>query len=224
MSNRGWLAAFGLAVLGLFVSVALTVRLQGAIDTAQSPESEDWTYVVADLIDSNARLREEIDALEAQLEALEDVERGGAVLQSLVDEVNQLRIANGLVEVSGPGIEVVVMGPLSILDLHDLINELRNAGAEAMALNGRRLAVWSAISTDGDYVTVDGVPVQPPYRLEVIGHGQTLEAALDRPGGLVYWLEEAGQGISIVVEQREKLTVPVIDQAFEFAYAQEAEE
>lgn len=224
MSDRGWLVALALAILGLILALALVVHRQTGSNAAQSLPDEDWTYVIADLIDSNARLREEIGALESQLGALEDAERGGAVLQSLVDEVNRLRIANGLVEVSGPGVEIVVSGPLSILDLHDLINEVRNAGAEAVALNGRRLAVWSAISTDGDHVTVDGVPVQPPYRLEAIGHIQTLEAAVDRPGGLVYWLEEAGQGISAVVEQRPKLTLPVVEHSFEFAYAQQVEE
>ncbi|MGD2039647.1 MAG: DUF881 domain-containing protein [Anaerolineae bacterium] len=224
MSDRGWLAVLALAVLALVAVLVLTVRVHSLPGAALAPDGEDWTYVVADLIDSNARLREEIDALENQLEALEDVERGGAILQSLVSEVNQLRIANGLVEVSGPGIEIVVIGPLSVLDLHDLLNELRNAGAEAIALNGRRLAVWSAISTDGSHVTVDGVPVQSPYRLEAIGHGQTLEAAINRPGGLVYWLEEAGRGISVTVEQRQKITLPVVDQPFEFAYAQAVEE
>ena len=92
--------------------------------------------MVADLVESNARLREEISALSDQLDELQAVEGGGALLQSLVDEVNYLRIVNGQVAVSGPGIEVVIEGDISVLDLHDLINELRNAGAEALALNG----------------------------------------------------------------------------------------
>jgi uncharacterized protein YlxW (UPF0749 family) len=176
--------------------------------------------LVADLIDSNARLRQEIELLETELATLDDAERGGTVLQSLVDEVNNLRIANGLIEVSGPGVQVIVSGPISVLDLHDLINELRNAGAEAIALNGRRLVAWSAISTDGERVTVDGAPVEAPYWLEAIGDAATLEVALNRPGGLVNLLQQAGASVSVSVEQLDKLTLSVYDQPFEFAYGE----
>jgi uncharacterized protein YlxW (UPF0749 family) len=201
--------------------MVIQLRTQRAL--RQEARSEDWQFVVADLVDSNARLREEIEALEVQLTDLQDVERGGAVLQSLVDEANQLRIANGLVAVSGPGVEVFIAGPISVLDLHDLINELRNAGAEALALNEERLVAWSAISTDGEQVTVDGQPVSAPYRLQAIGDAHTLEIALARPGGLVDLLRQGGRGVSVTIEQADKLTLPVYDQPFQFAYSRPVE-
>ena len=143
----------------------------------------------------------------------------GDVLESLVDEINQLRIANGLVEVSGPGIEILIVGPVSVLDLHDLINEIRNAGAEALSLNGQRIVTWSAISYDGDSVTVDGEAVQGPYRLRAIGDGDAMEAALVRPGGILHILVQSREDISTEVQQKEKITLPVCRQAMEFGYA-----
>lgn len=220
MVPRKWTVALALAVLCLILGLLLVAQLRTRYQDRRPASSEDWENVVADLIDNNARLRQEIEALETELATLEDAERGGAVLQSLVDEVNNLRIANGLVEVSGPGVQVVVTGPISVLDLHDLINELRNAGAEAIALNGRRLVAWSAISTDGERVTVDGTPVEAPYRLEAIGDASTLEVALNRPGGLVYLLQQAGASVSVSVEQLDKLTLSVYDQPLEFAYGE----
>jgi uncharacterized protein YlxW (UPF0749 family) len=68
-------------------------------------------------------------------------------------------------------------------------------------------------------VTVDGQPVQPPYRLAAIGDAQVLEAALLRPGGLVSLLQSAGARISIVVAPSEKLTLPVCEQPVDFVYA-----
>jgi uncharacterized protein YlxW (UPF0749 family) len=189
----------------------------------QAVPSEDWELVVADLIDSNARLREQVEDLEAQLSALEDVEGSGPLLQLLVDEVNNLRIANGQVAVSGPGIEVTVGEAVAVLDLHDLINELRNAGAEAMALNGRRIVVSTAISSDGQSVTVDGQPIEPPYRLEAIGEPQALEVALSRPGGLVSLLVQARGDSSILVQQRANLTLAVSSRGIDFEFAGAAE-
>jgi len=157
------------------------------------------------------------------LAGFEDVERGGVALQSLVDEINQLRIVNGLVEVSGPGVEVIITGPISVLDLHDLINELRNAGADTLALNGKRLVVWSAIGTDGQGVTIDGHSVQPPYRLQAIGDPHTLEVALGRPGGLVELLQRGNRDLTIVVKLAEKLVLPLYDRPLQFVYARPVE-
>jgi uncharacterized protein YlxW (UPF0749 family) len=216
---RRWVARIALAAICVALGVLLGVRLRAQQVVREARQGEDWEFVVADLIDSNVRLRGEVDSLETQLAELQDVEGGGALLQSLVDEVNHLRIVNGRLEVSGPGVEVTIDGPISVLDLHDLINELRNAGGEALALNAHRIVAWSAISTDGQQVTVDGQPVEPPYHLQAIGDADTLEVALLRPGGLVDMLYKANAAVAVQVYQRDKLRLPIYDQPFEFAYA-----
>jgi uncharacterized protein YlxW (UPF0749 family) len=222
-SRSGWVATLSLTAVCLGLGVLLVAQLRVQQVVQQTARSEDWEFVVADLIDSNARLREEVRALQQQVDELKDVEGGSAILESLVDDVNRLRIVNGRAEVSGPGVEVIVAGPITVLDLHDLINELRNAGAEALALNGQRIIAWSAIGTDGQQVTVDGQPIQAPHHLQAIGDVDTLEAALLRPGGLVDLLYQTNTGVSVNVYRREKLTLPVYDQPFQFAYARPVE-
>ncbi len=221
--KRGWASWLPLTAITLGLGLLLVVQLRTQQTARQAGGGEEWAFVVADLIEGNARLRRETEALQAQLARFQEAAGSGALLQSLVDETNQLRIANGLVEVSGPGVEVVIASPVSALDLQDLLNELRNAGAEALALNGRRIVVWSAIGTDGRSVTVDGRPVELPYRLQAIGNAHTLEVALLRPGGLIGALRQARGGGSITVSQQEKLTLPVYDQPVQFAYARPVE-
>lgn len=219
MLTKRWVVQLSLIAISVGLGLLLVVQLRSQRDARQTLRSEEWDYVVADLIDSNARLREEIETLQAQLAELGTAGGSGAMLQSLVGEVNHLRVATGLVEVSGPGVRIEIEGPITVLDLHDLINELRNAGAEALALNGQRIVAWSAISTDGTNITVDGQPVQAPYQLDAVGDAHTLQVALDRPGGLVDLLRQAHPGISIAVTQQDKLTLPVYDRPFQFAYA-----
>lgn len=221
--TRRWVARLSLTAICIGLGLLLMVQLRTQSAVQRTVHSESWEFAVADLIDSNTRLREQTEALQMQLDELQDIEGGGAVLQSLVNQVNNLRIANGLIEVSGQGVEVVVAGPVSVLDLHDLINELRSAGAEALALNGQRMVVWSAISADGEHVTVDGQPIQPPYRLQAIGDAHTMEVALVRPGGLVNLLEQANSSTSITVSRREKLTLPVYTEPLQFVYARPVE-
>lgn len=217
---REWLPWLALATLGLALASLALYQLGRAGDAGQPATADGWEQVVVDLIESNARLRNEVAALEAQLEELADVEGAGLLLELMVDETNRLRIANGLVAVSGPGVEVLVTGPISVPDLYDLINELRNAGAEALALNGHRLVAGSAVGNDGAGLTVDGYQLQPPYRLVGIGDADTLRGALTRPGGLVSLLEKAREGISVRVSVRERLTLPVIPQPSGFGYAE----
>ena len=212
-------ATLSLTAVCLVLGLLLVIQLRTQQDSRLAARSEDWAFVVADLVESNARLREEIDTLQTHLAELQDVQGGAPVLQSLVDEVNQLRIANGLVEVSGPGIEILIVGPVSVLDLHDLINEMRNAGAEALSLNGKRVVAWSAISSDGELVTVDGETVQSPYRLRAIGDGDAMKAALVRPGGILQILVQSRDDISTEVQKKGKLTLPVCRKAVEFGYA-----
>lgn len=224
MMGRQWIVQLSVTSICLGLGLLLMAQLRTQSDIRRTADSADWEYAVAGLIEGNARLREEIEDLRRQLAELEETEGGAALLGSLVDQVNYLRIANGLVEVSGPGVAVEIRGSISVLDLHDLINELRNAGAEGMALNGRRIVAWTAVSTDGEHVTVDGWVLEPPYRLEAIGDGPTLEVALNRPGGLVSLLNQAREGIAITVRRQEKVTLPMNDQAMPLVYATRADE
>lgn len=223
MLRGKWAARLTLTAFCLALGLLLVVQLRSQEEARQTLQSEDWDYAVADLIDNNARLRDEIEELETQLAQLRQDGNSTSVLQSLVDEANHLRMANGLVEVSGPGVEVEASGPVTVLDLQDLINELRNAGAEALALNGRRLVAWSSISTDGIQVTVDSHPIQSPYRLEAIGNPASLQTALLRPGGLVELLERLDQRITVAVQRRDKVTLAIHEQPVVLVYAKPAE-
>lgn len=220
MRRQKWASPLMLTAVCLALGLLLVVQLRSQGDVRQAVPVEDWEYAVVDLIDSNARLRDEIDELETRLAQLRQEGGSTSVLQSLVNEANHLRMANGLLEVSGPGVEVVTDGPVTVLDLHDLINELRNAGAEALALNGQRLVTWSAISTDGVNVTVDGTPVHPPYRLEAIGNPESLRTAMLRPGGLLALLAQLDEDITATVKPRDKVTLVVYGQPVVFVHAQ----
>lgn len=218
MRPRSWVPTLLLTVSCLFLGLLLAVQLRTESNARQKAQGTEWEFLLIDLIDGNDRLRKEIETVEAQLADLGQVD-GGGVMESLVAEVNYLRIANGLIEVSGPGVELVLLGPISVLDLHDLINELKNAGAEAVALNGHRLVAWSAIGTDGQRVTVDGQPIEAPYRLQAIGQPESLKKALLRKGGMVELIGQASREVSIEILEAERLTLPRYDATFQFAYA-----
>ena len=188
-----------------------------------SASSADQLVIISSLVENNAHLREEMEALEGQLDEYQRA-TGRAVLESLVEELNKVRIINGLVEVSGSGVEVSLDWPIGVLDMQDLINELRNAGAEALTINGERLTLYSMIASTGDGVmTVNGVELPRPYVLQAIGDPETMETALLRSGGLIATLERNYEGLAVSAIKHKKMILPVYRGDIEFVYASPAE-
>jgi len=181
--------------------------------------SADQLAIISSLVENNARLREEMEALEEQLNEYQQA-AGRTVLETLVDELNRIKIINGLAEISGPGVEISLDGPIGVLDLQDLINELRNAGAEALTINGERLILYSVIAAAEDgAITVNGTRLSWPYVLQAIGHPETMETALLRRGGLIATLEHNHEGLVVSVTRRERMVLPVYKGVIKFVYA-----
>ncbi len=181
--------------------------------------ADDRAVLLCELVNANQNLRGEVESLQTQLAAYEEKKRG-TVLEELVEEMNRVKIVNGEIEVSGPGIELVIDGPASVLDLQDLINELRNAGAEAIALNEQRLVAQSVLTLNDDQLILDGYPIRQPFRFQAIGDPSTLETAILRPGGVVDLLRHASPNLVLQSEQKKRLVLPVCRSQTGFEYAE----
>jgi uncharacterized protein YlxW (UPF0749 family) len=181
--------------------------------------TDDQARVLTTLVDSNSGLRDEIAAIEAQLARLHpanSMERSAALAQ----ELDRLLIVSGRVAASGPGVRVDIASQVAALDMQDLINELRNAGAEAIAVNRQRVIVRSVAAQREDGLVLDGRPLAPPYVLEAIGQPDTMDKALLRRGGLVALLEYAYPGLTITVTKADSLTLPAYQGTEEMAFSQ----
>ena len=179
----------------------------------------EGALLISNLVEGNAHLRQEVTELEAQWETYRSA-TSQARLQAMMDELNRLKILNGVIEVSGPGVQVILDGPATVLDLQDLLNELRNAGAEAIALNGQRLVASSVmLPKDDGSIIVEGIATRRPYVFAAIGEAATLEAALQRPGGLLAVYSNSREGIKVNVQQRDNLIAPAYAPMRVFRYA-----
>ncbi len=180
--------------------------------------SVEQAVMMSNLVESNGRLRNEISELEKQLRAFQQDERQGT-LQKLVDELTRLKIVNGLVETSGPGIELKFAGEIMTYDVQDIINELRNAGAEAIALNEQRLVIMSVIGEQGRRITVDGVTVTSPYVFQAIGDADTLQKACARKGGVIELLKSSYPNLEVSIRNRRDIVLPIFRRPYRFTHA-----
>lgn len=176
-------AAAMIATFGVMVTIA-------AVQTSRNAPAEDAgrarliTQVQAGR-ERLARKSERISTLRDRIGVLETQQtRGDTALQTAQDEVEQIQVRTGGVPVRGPGIRLTVDDPeqgverIRKEDLFLLINGLWAAGAEAVSLNGHRLGELTSINNSDVAINVDSSALIPPYTLEAIGDGRTLEADL----------------------------------------------
>jgi len=202
-----------LAFLVFGALLMIQFRTQGKIAKAQLAESAaDQTAIISNLYDANLELRNEVEKLSAQQQEYQrSLDQGD--LTDMAADVNRLRVSTGLSEVTGPGIELLVVAeirPPQLQDLiNDLINELRNAGAEAIAVNGERIVVNSAVTTYKGKAVINGTLVDSPLVFRAIGHPDTLDRALGRKGGMVSYLRNTYPDAEITLTKQSSLTLPM---------------
>jgi uncharacterized protein YlxW (UPF0749 family) len=105
--------------------------------------------------------------------------------------------------------------------LLDAVQELRNAGAEAIQVGDVRVVASTAFVDGPDGVEADGTPLERPYVLQVIGDPSTLSTALAIPGGVLVAVESSG-GTATVTELAE-VRVDALRQVSAPEYARPAE-
>ncbi len=208
-----------LAVACLVLGFLIVAQLQTQRNRAKAATQAgtDQAEVISGLVESNGELNRELHTLEQRLVDYQQA-TGKSEVDALVADLNRLKVLNGLVEVNGDGVEVFIDGMVTATDLQDLLNELRNAGAEAMSLNGKRVVAWSAIVDDKGSFIINGYPLTAPFVFQAIGSQDTLERALERKGGLLTILRYNHPGTTISVAKKERLNMSIYEGRTSFDY------
>jgi uncharacterized protein YlxW (UPF0749 family) len=167
-----------IAALVAFVGV-IQVRSQAQVERSlQGQDNTSLAFLIDDLHQSNDELAQEQSQLEARL-ALLKVGTSSAALDELQSEAERLRLVEGLVAVHGPGVVIHVAAPLTSIDIQDAVNNLQVGGAEAIAINDRRVITGSVINQGTDAVVIDGASTRGPWTLVAIGDQDRLRTTAD---------------------------------------------
>jgi uncharacterized protein YlxW (UPF0749 family) len=197
-------------LLGILVVTQLRTQSSGTPFSGLS--SQDLTVLVANLDDRNDQLRLETANLERELSTIEqNTQRGDASVDELRADLRRVRLYAGIDPATGPGVSITVHGPIDGGGLDDLINELRNAGAEAMALDGVRLVPGVVALGPPGSVTVGGRTLADPFTLDAIGAPDKLTGSLTRSGGMIAQLSATQPEVSVDVTPLDRIGVPATD-------------
>jgi uncharacterized protein YlxW (UPF0749 family) len=144
---------------------------------------------LASLGTEDRRLSGQLDQLRGEHETLAATAPDPSALATAAARARTLAVLAGTVPVVGPGITMTVTDPRGNVGADvfvDALQELRDAGAEAIELSGVRLVAQSYIvDRPGGGLLVDGVAVGAPYQVLVVGDPHTLAEAMRFPGGVL---------------------------------------
>ena len=139
----------------------------------------------------------------------------------------QIKLNNnllGLTDLEGKGIELTIKDDPNVTtenigiiddisnhivheqDLRAIVNELKNAGAEAISINEQRITTNTSINCIGNVIKIDDEKISSPFVIKAIGFPEIMESALARGGGYLDYMDD--YGIVISLKKLEKVKIP----------------
>lgn len=191
----------GVLLVGQLRSQARPLELSGLTAQELSSLIETLSARNVELTDGLADLREQIAEYERR-----EVD-GESTLVIGEEALRRIMALGGLAAVEGQGIVLQIEGSFDPPAVNDLIHELRNAGAEAIAVDDIRITARSVAVPGTGAIEIDGVPLDRTLSISAIGSPDSLEAALTRPGGILVLLRQTIDARPIIT-QRSDLVVP----------------
>ncbi|MFB6722452.1 DUF881 domain-containing protein [Kribbella sp. NPDC056345] len=215
-------------VLALVACTAVVqVRVNRADDGYQNARREDLIAILDGLGQNTRRLEGEIAELEERKNTLaSSADKAETAKQQAEAQIRALGILAGTVPAHGPGVRITLndpQGKMTSSNLLDAIEELRDAGAEAIQINGTvRVVASTDFVDDAPGIKIDGLKVTSPYVIEAIGDSHSLAEASNFPGGLVSEVTGPQVGGTADVNEETNVAITALHAQEEHRYARPA--
>jgi uncharacterized protein YlxW (UPF0749 family) len=219
-----WQVTLFLALLTLGFLVAAQLRAQGPLVRYTTQERSPLVETALGLQKDQDALKASILDLNDRIRSLQQESAGSGQQVSLLNqELQDARIAAGLVALEGPGIVLQLADSsapipagasqtdyvVSGRDIRTVVEELWLAGAEAISVNGERLTASSAILDIGGSILINSAYLAPPYQITALGPAGLFDS-LSRSSGWVDFLRARSEafGIEVSVAEPNQVVVP----------------
>jgi len=225
---------WSVVLVGLVLGVMLSVQFRITRDVQHNKAIQR----AQELADQVEQMKKEHEVLQAQLLRMRGQLEGlsnESLSPQIKEEMELATIFAGLTKLTGSGVEVTLRdsnasqkfidNPNAYLvhdeDILKVVNELKAAGAEAVAINGQRVIAATEISCNGPAIRINKKALVPPFVITAIGSPETMESALKMRGGVIDYLQFFG--IQVSVKKLEQLTIPAYSGSIKSDYIIEAD-
>ncbi|MBI2463522.1 DUF881 domain-containing protein [Candidatus Peregrinibacteria bacterium] len=223
-----------LVLTGIFVGLVLTAQMKASVPSRSTyplDQLESQKSLVKDYNDQQSVLKKEIVSLREEIDTLQ------TNLETGEEDLKKLKILKedlGLTEVTGQGIEIILDdSPKSIrenldinddtlahaADLRDIVNVLRLARVDAIAINNQRMLVQTPINCVGNSILVDNFHLLPPFTIWAIGDPDFIIRKLSDPTLLPDIDRRVREDqLQFKFKKKENLIIPVYNGSLQMKY------
>jgi uncharacterized protein YlxW (UPF0749 family) len=210
------------AVLAIGLGFAIATQVQQTNQSGLEQLREDeLVRILDDVSQEQGRLSNDTRALELTRDRLlSGADTSTEALKAAEERLDTLGILTGTAPATGPGVVITITDPdqkVTAALLLDALQELRDAGAEAVQINGVRVVADTWFSDTAGGVAVSGERVSSPYVIRAIGDSATMASAMDIPGGVTESVRREGATSQVV--QATKVNISALHSLEEPRYA-----
>lgn len=220
---------FFVLIIAIFIQMKTVENMNETVNTGLSRNSE--------LIDEVFKLQEKNDSLYKQLEdsktRLEKIRTqalsGSEEDTKAEEELKENNLLLGLSEMKGEGIIIILDDNRNIQgdelnvsqylvheeDLLQVVNELFNAGAEAISINEQRVVNSTSILCDGNIIRVNGKVITVPITVKAIS-STAIYNTLIRPKGYLQIM--ADEGVEVKIDISNNIVIPKYDGVYNYSH------
>ena len=230
---KGWVLPISILAMLIGMMGSLAVLQEGAKAKTINNLPDGIRGEVAggelDLAKEVISLREEVSKLREDKTKLETkIAETGNASTEINDSLQETKMFAALTTLVGPGLTVTLNDSkkpsdelipgdnlVHYLDVLKTVNELFNAGAEGVAVNGLRVGPRTDFRCVGSTILVGAQKIAPPVVIQAVGDTKTLLGAMNMPGGVLTELRDIDPGM-VVIESAKELNLPAYDGSTKF--------
>lgn len=219
-------------ILGLFIAIQINMKLETYrpvnIDSLQLAKSE-IENIKKEIIELERLEKHKLE----ELNVLHNISKGDDnIIDVLNLDLEKNKIYSGVSELKGPGIEIAMYDNQEVRDwwfdinedvIHDvdilnILNDLRIAGAEAISINGERVMATSEIKCGGPIIRINERSSGTPFVIKAIGDTKLLMASVSASGTNGDILKNVyNKGFEL--EAKDEVVIPAYKGILDFKYA-----
>lgn len=237
MAKRTQAIILGIMCLILTIGICVQIKTVNYNGTTTSSNQK-----LNNLKSQVLKMKEKYDEAYSRLENVQselektrkNITNDNEYLKSLEEQIKKYNVLLGATEVTGPGVTITLTDtdpkdPIRFFtdnralvihntDILEVVNELKNAGAEAIDVNGQRIVETTAISCDGNVTAINGEKVSSTFVINAIGLPERL-ATLKRVGSYLETELEKKAHIKTTLDKKDKITISKYINGSKFKYA-----
>jgi len=219
-------------IVGVLISVQMKLKVESiapvTLKSIQDTKNQ-INYVNNEIFELDKLIKQR----EEELEVLENITKGDQnIVEILNDDLNFNKASSGRTSLEGPGIRITMYDNMDSeivgfdinddvihdVDVLNILNDLKIAGAEAISINNQRVVSTSEIKCGGPILRINGKSIGTPFVIKAIGDQKVLMASVNAPGTYGDTLKSVYL-IGFEPEIQDKVTIPAYNGSFSFSYA-----